>query len=184
MKYSYTWSEEKAREGYIRHDIHKDDVPIEVITTNSSEAGAESSFADEYSKDITINDNVSVDDFENGNTDEGDEEEISDFTMNEENHKSVFRLYKGNIATASNIEVEEDHGFFANTKNVLTSYVMDTLQFFSPKSDDEDKKEEVKETKADDEEKENLATPSDAKPTRTDSNNEAEPTDTTNDYGR
>lgn len=184
LKYSYTWSEEKAREGYIRHDIHKDDVPIEVITTNSSEAGAESSFADEYSKDITINDNVSVDDFENGNTDEGDEEEISDFTMNEENHKSVFRLYKGNIATASNIEVEEDHGFFANTKNVLTSYVMDTLQFFSPKSDDEDKKEEVKETKADDEEKENLATPSDAKPTRTDSNNEAEPTDTTRDESK
>ena len=40
LEYSYTWIEARAREGYIRHDIHKDDVPIEVITTNSSEAGA------------------------------------------------------------------------------------------------------------------------------------------------
>ena len=175
LEYSYTWIEARAREGYIRHDIHKDDVPIEVITTNSSEAGAKSKFANEYSKDITINDNVGLDDFDDGNTDEGDgEEEFSNFSMNEEKPRSVFSLYKGNIATASNIEVEEDHGFFANTKNVLTSYVMDTLQFFSPKSDDESKKEEVKETK--EEEKENLATPSDAKPVKADTNDETEPT--------
>ena len=179
LEYSYTWIEDRAREGYIRHDIHKDDVPIEVITTNSSEAGAESKFANEYSKDITINDNVGLDDFEDGNTDEGDdEEEFSSFTMDEEKPRSVFSLYKGNIATASNIEVEEDHGFFANTKNVLTSYVMDTLQFFSPKSDDESKKEEVKETK--EEEKENLATPSDAKPVKANSNDETEPTSAAN----
>lgn len=175
LEYSYTWIEDRAREGYIRHDIHKDDVPIEVITTNSSEAGAESKFANEYSKDIAINENVGLDDFDDGNTDEGDgEEEFSNFSMNEEKPRSVFSLYKGNIATASNIEVEEDHGFFANTKNVLTSYVMDTLQFFSPKSDDESKKEEVKETK--EEEKENLATPSDAKPVKADTNDETEPT--------
>lgn len=52
LKYSYTWVEERAREGYIRHDLHTDDVPIEIITTNSSEAGAKSDFANQYSKEI------------------------------------------------------------------------------------------------------------------------------------
>ena len=55
LKYSYTFNEHTAREGYILHDVHNDDIPIEVITTDSSENGANSSFADEYSKDIKVN---------------------------------------------------------------------------------------------------------------------------------
>lgn len=50
MKYSYAFTEFQAREGYIRHDIHADDLPIEVITTDSSENGANAHFAGEYSK--------------------------------------------------------------------------------------------------------------------------------------
>ena len=56
LKYSYTWIETKARDGYIRHDNHTDDVPIEVITTNSSEGGAKSEFSNLYSRNIEIND--------------------------------------------------------------------------------------------------------------------------------
>ena len=56
LKYSYTWIETKARDGYIRHDNHPDDVPIEVITTNSSEGGAKSEFSNLYSRNIEIND--------------------------------------------------------------------------------------------------------------------------------
>ena len=55
LKYSYTWIETKARDGYIRHDNHPDDVPIEVITTNSSEGGAKSEFSNLYSRNIDIN---------------------------------------------------------------------------------------------------------------------------------
>lgn len=49
LKYSYTVKEFKARNGYIRHDIHADDLPMEVITTDSSEHGANANFAGEYS---------------------------------------------------------------------------------------------------------------------------------------
>ena len=55
LKYSYTWIETKARDGYIRHDNHPDDIPIEVITTNSSEGGAKSEFSNLYSRNIEIN---------------------------------------------------------------------------------------------------------------------------------
>lgn len=37
LKYSYTYQEDTARNGYILHDLHNDDLPIEVITTDSSE---------------------------------------------------------------------------------------------------------------------------------------------------
>lgn len=55
MKYSYTWTESTAKDGYTLHDLHPDDVPIEVITTDASENGANASFSGLYSKDITIN---------------------------------------------------------------------------------------------------------------------------------
>lgn len=58
LRYSYTFVESKARDGYTRHDLHADDLPIEVITTDSSENGANSAFADEYSTDIDINDEM------------------------------------------------------------------------------------------------------------------------------
>ena len=47
LKYSYTYQEDTARNGYILHDLHNDDLPIEVITTDSSENGANSFFANE-----------------------------------------------------------------------------------------------------------------------------------------
>ena len=49
MKYSYAFSEYQARDGYIRHDVHADDLPIEIITTDSSENGANAAFSGEYS---------------------------------------------------------------------------------------------------------------------------------------
>lgn len=58
LRYSYTFVESKARDGYIRHDLHADDLPIEVITTDSSENGANSAFANAYSADIDINDQM------------------------------------------------------------------------------------------------------------------------------
>lgn len=45
LRYSYTVAEETARQGYTVHGQHEDDIPVEVITTNSSEAGAEAFFA-------------------------------------------------------------------------------------------------------------------------------------------
>ena len=46
LKYSYTYQEDTARNGYILHDLHNDDLPIEVITTDSSENGANSFFCE------------------------------------------------------------------------------------------------------------------------------------------
>ena len=50
--------EDTARNGYILHDLHNDDLPIEVITTDSSENGANSFFANEYSNQIQINEDA------------------------------------------------------------------------------------------------------------------------------
>ena len=49
LKYSYALTEFQAKDGYIRHDIHSDDLPIEIITTDASENGANASFSGEYS---------------------------------------------------------------------------------------------------------------------------------------
>lgn len=59
LKYSYTFQETKAREGYTRHNIHPEDIPIEVITTDASEHGANACFAGCYDTDITINSAIS-----------------------------------------------------------------------------------------------------------------------------
>lgn len=50
LRYSYAFSEFQARDGYIRHDLHPDDLPVEIITTDSSENGANAEFSGEYSK--------------------------------------------------------------------------------------------------------------------------------------
>ena len=137
LEYSYTWIEQKARDGYIRHDKHTDDVPIEVITTDSSEAGANSYFADEYSKDIEINDNVN--NVEPPDTDTSDEEEeiIEDDIEN------------SNEETTDTSEVS----FVEKAKNVLSSNVRSALQFIGLVDD-----EEIEET-----EEEKVASPSEAK---------------------
>lgn len=49
LKYSYAWVEFQAREGYVRHDLHPGDLPIEIITTDSSQNGANAVFSGEYS---------------------------------------------------------------------------------------------------------------------------------------
>ena len=54
MKYSYTWKEFKARDGYILHDGHADDLPIEIITTDASEHGANAAFGGGYSRDVVL----------------------------------------------------------------------------------------------------------------------------------
>lgn len=56
LKYSYAIVEDTAREGYTLHGNHSDDLPIEVITTDASENGANTSFAGIYSHEIQVND--------------------------------------------------------------------------------------------------------------------------------
>lgn len=64
LHYSYTFAETKARVGYILHDTHPDDVPIEIITTDSSENGANSCWGpnyknpEKYSYEIVVNDDL------------------------------------------------------------------------------------------------------------------------------
>lgn len=65
LRYSYTFVESKARDGYIRHGVHTDDLPIEVITTDASENGANAVFAGEYSDTV-----VGTDDAESGLADD------------------------------------------------------------------------------------------------------------------
>lgn len=49
LRYSYTFVEKAAREGYVLHGMHRDDVPIEMITTDSSQNGANGVFGGGYS---------------------------------------------------------------------------------------------------------------------------------------
>lgn len=51
LRYSYTLREEKARSGYTVHGAHQEDIPVEVITAASSEAGGEGQFAGYYSRE-------------------------------------------------------------------------------------------------------------------------------------
>lgn len=53
LRYSYAFQEEQARDGYALHGKHQDDVPIEIIRTDSSEHGANAQFTGEYSGQIT-----------------------------------------------------------------------------------------------------------------------------------
>lgn len=59
LRYSYAFSEFQARDGYIRHDLHADDLPIEIITTTSSEDGAKAVFSGEYSKKEGLEEEIS-----------------------------------------------------------------------------------------------------------------------------
>lgn len=121
LKYSYTWIETKARDGYIRHDLHTDDVPIEVITTDSSEAGANSEFADEYSKDITINDNPGGQ--SDNEEDSGEEEENETLGFNE-----ILDLFS---MTAYAAEIETEEKSENGTWNVFDGKELDTIAFFA-----------------------------------------------------
>ena len=56
LRYSYAIAEDTAREGYTFHGNHKDDLPVEVITTDASENGANAYFAGLYGHEIRIND--------------------------------------------------------------------------------------------------------------------------------
>ena len=53
LRYSYAFQEEQARDGYVLHGKHQDDIPIEIIRTDSSEHGANAQFTGEYSGQIT-----------------------------------------------------------------------------------------------------------------------------------
>lgn len=54
LRYSYAWQEFQARDGYVRHALHADDLPIEIITTDASEHGANAVFSGEYSEGVEI----------------------------------------------------------------------------------------------------------------------------------
>ena len=56
MRYSYAIAEDTAREGYTLHGNHRDDLPVEVITTDASEHGANAGFAGMYSHEIRVSD--------------------------------------------------------------------------------------------------------------------------------
>lgn len=53
LRFSYTWKETQARTGYILHGVHEADKPIEIISTNSSEAGADARLMAGSSEEIT-----------------------------------------------------------------------------------------------------------------------------------
>ena len=55
MRYSYTFVEKAAREGYVLHGLHRDDVPVEIITTDASQNGANGVFGGGYSHTIQGN---------------------------------------------------------------------------------------------------------------------------------
>lgn len=56
LRYSYAIAEDTAREGYTLHGNHRDDLPVEVITTDASEHGANAGFAGMYSHEIRVSD--------------------------------------------------------------------------------------------------------------------------------
>ena len=55
LRFTYTWKEIQARNGYILHDLHLDDIPVEMITTDSSQAGVNAEKRSGSSREITEN---------------------------------------------------------------------------------------------------------------------------------
>lgn len=55
LRFTYTWKEVQARTGYILHDIHEEDIPIHMVMTDSSQAGANSAVVEGSSKEISEN---------------------------------------------------------------------------------------------------------------------------------
>lgn len=55
LRFTYTWKEIQARSGYILHDLHQDDIPVEMIMTDSSEAGANAEKVSGSSREIAEN---------------------------------------------------------------------------------------------------------------------------------
>ena len=129
LKYTYTWKETKAREGYIQHDTHTDDVLIEAITTNSSQAGANSQFAigdEKYDKYITIN--KSANDTESQDT--------------EEEKTTLFGMLRKAVVTnrADAVDdgeadreplVREDYNFVKSGFVTLKETVLDAVKFIT-----------------------------------------------------
>lgn len=72
LRYSYTFRETDARDGYIIHgqNGHPDDVPIEIVTIASSEAGKEAEWTQCDNEDIIVEGRAQ--DHLGGGTDEGD----------------------------------------------------------------------------------------------------------------
>lgn len=55
LRFSYTWKEVQARNGYILHGLHPEDQMIEIVSTNASEAGADAIRMKGNSGEITEN---------------------------------------------------------------------------------------------------------------------------------
>lgn len=55
LRFTYTWKEIQARTGYILHGLHADDIPVEMITTTSSQDGAKCIRLDGSSEEIEEN---------------------------------------------------------------------------------------------------------------------------------
>lgn len=91
------------------------------------------SFSNEYSKDITIGNDSGRDTEATSTAFSAAIDKTADFTKEEERLKEtkpVFRLYKPNMATASSVFMEEDYEFLTGAKNMLSGYIMDTIDFF------------------------------------------------------
>ena len=129
LKYTYTWKETKAREGYIQHDTHTDDVLIEAITTNSSQAGANSQFAigdEKYDKYITIN--KSANDTESQDT---EEEKTTLFGM----LRKAVVTNRADAADDGEADreplVREDYNFVKSGFVTLKETVLDAVKFIT-----------------------------------------------------
>ena len=165
LKYSYTWKEITARNGYIRHDLHTDDVPIEVITTDSSQNGANSHFANIYSKDITINEDANEfynrdylddeDDYDDDYEDEDDDyDDLPGSTVN--NSRTLLDYIIDTVADFFGInnvyayEFDTDENLLNKAWNVFNGYIQ-SVESFIVENADYDENEEENEDEDDDE---------------------------------
>lgn len=118
LRFSYTWKEVQARDGYILHGVHPDDIPIEVISTNASEAGADtirmSGSSEEISENIWYTGKneerrqkaeIEKERIKKGNNNQEEEKFSLDVTNHEvdiKNRKERISILNWNKATSSN----------------------------------------------------------------------------------
>ncbi len=126
MHYSYTFVETIAREGYVLHGQHTDDVPIEIITTDSSQNGANAEFGGGYSHEISSQGWILQTQKEKG------KEEIEKTLNSDESKSDVVDYYVEEICTQQidTIEkelVEYDHSNIKGTSQNIHEIQKGTL---------------------------------------------------------
>lgn len=116
LQYDYTFRETKPRDGYIKHDPgHPDDVPIEIITTASSEAERGKKWKSASNSDINVTGYAR--NRTEGVSDEDDKASISGFSQIETGKMAKANFLSDSLLRESKILFDQNNNDVASSSD-------------------------------------------------------------------